>query len=241
MYRALVLLILLGISAVCFPAAAQALAAGKTMPIKNDSTRLELRNFDQQKIQQYKAEKEFIYEEAARIDLSYWDRFWRWFWSLFDGVVSNEYSGGILKYLVMLLAAGLIVFAVIKFAGLDLKIFAGKAKAVDVPYSESPDNIHEINFNEEIDKAVAAGNYRFAVRLFYLKALKLLNDKALIDWQPEKTNQTYISELTDPDKKKSFTALTMQFEYIWYGEFFIDREHFIEVKHNFERFNLAAG
>ncbi|MDR6785881.1 hypothetical protein ABIE26_004650 [Pedobacter africanus] len=241
MYKALALLILLCTSAVCFPAAAPALAAGKSVLIKNDSTKLELRNFNQQKIQQYKTEKEFLYEEAERIDLSYWDRFWKWFWSLFDGVVSNEYSGGILKYLVMLLAAGLIVFIVVKFSGLDLKIFAGKAKAVDVPYSESPDNIHEINFNEEIDKAVAAANYRLAVRLFYLKSLKLLNDKALIDWQPEKTNQTYISELTDPDKKTSFTALTTQFEYIWYGEFFIDREHFIEVKDNFERFNLAAG
>jgi hypothetical protein len=241
MYKALVLLIFLGISAVCFPAAARALAPGKEALIKNDSSRLELRDFDQQKIQQYKAEKEFLYEEAGRIDLSYWDRFWRWFWRLFDGVVSNEYSGGILKYLVMLLAAGLIVFAVIKFAGLDLKIFSGKAKAIDVPYSESPDNIHEINFNEEIDKAVVAANYRLAVRLFYLKSLKLLNDRALIDWQPEKTNQTYIGELTDPDKKTSFTALTRQFEYIWYGEFFIDREHFIEVKNNFERFNLATG
>ena len=60
MYKALVLLILLGISAVCFPAAARALAPGKEALIKNDSSRLELRDFDQQKIQQYKAEKEFF-------------------------------------------------------------------------------------------------------------------------------------------------------------------------------------
>lgn len=241
MLKTLILFTWLGISALCLPATAQAAETKEKKQIQNDSTRLELRNFDQQEINRYKAAKEFIYKEPASVDLSYWERFWRWFWNLFDGMVRNEYSGSFLKYLVILVAAGLIVFVVIKFAGLDLKIFARKAKAVDVPYTESADNIHEISFNEEIDKAVTAGNYRLAVRLFYLKSLKLLNDGGLISWQPEKTNQAYIDELTDPDKKMSFALLTTQFEYIWYGEFFIDREQFSEVKNNFERFNLSAG
>lgn len=75
------------------------------------------------------------------------------------------------------------------------------------------------------------------MRLFYLYSLKRLDESALISWLPEKTNQTYIAELADPEKRQQFSRLTTQFEYIWYGEFFIDKETFGYVKGDFDRFN----
>jgi hypothetical protein len=223
--------------------AAAQLVKGKTsrdIALKNDSTGTTVRNFDAQRINDYRAQQEFHYDDAAPMDTSWWDRFWNWFWNLFDGILENNYTGGFMKYLVILLAAALVVFIVIKLIGLDLKIFAGKSKSVDIPYDESLENIHEINFAEEIEKAVSNGNYRLAVRLFYLHSLKLLNDRQLISWQPEKTNHAYINEITDPGKRQEFSTLTRQFEYIWYGEFFIDKEGFNVVRNSFERFNVKA-
>ncbi|WP_316816991.1 DUF4129 domain-containing protein [Pedobacter nyackensis] len=208
--------------------------------LKNDSSAVVPRNFDLQKIEGYSTQKEFQYEEQQLIDTSWWDRFWRWIWDLINTAFENRYSGNFIKYLVIAIVVALVIFAVIKILGLDLKIFAGKSKAVDVPYDESLENIHEINFNEEIDKAVGNGNYRLAVRLLYLRSLKLLSDRELIHWQPEKTNQAYVDELADQDGKEQFKVLTLQFEYIWYGDFAIDKDGFKGIKGNFERFNVKT-
>jgi hypothetical protein len=241
MQKTLVLFFLFFIFCTGFSALAQLPAQVKRdTPIKIDSTAVVLRNFDLQQIKDYRVQKEFHYDEEISLNTSWWDSFWRWFWDMINGVLRNEYSGGLIKYLVIVVIAALVIFAVIKLIGLDLMIFAGKSKAVDVPYEESMENIHEINFSEEIDKAVRNGNYRLAVRLLYLRSLKLLSDQELINWQPEKTNQTYIEELADLERKQQFKVLTLQFEYIWYGDFAIDKEGFTGIKGDFERFNVKA-
>ncbi|WP_316812801.1 DUF4129 domain-containing protein [Pedobacter heparinus] len=241
MQRALIVFFLTVLSLHCFSAFSQGPATIlKKAPLKNDSSAVVQRNFDLQKIKDYSVQKDFQYDEQAPINTSWWDRFWRWFWDLLNGALTNKYSGGFIKYLVIVIVAALVIFAVVKLIGLDLKIFARKSKAVDVPYDESLENIHEINFNEEIEKAVANGNYRLAVRLLYLRSLKLLSDRELISWQPEKTNQAYIDELIDLERKQQFTVLTLQFEYIWYGDFSIDKESFKGLKGSFERFNVKA-
>lgn len=205
--------------------------------VGNDSSKVILRNFDAEKLKAYTEQSEFRYKETPPDQDSLWARFWHWFWNWFSGVLENKTSGTFIKYGIVTALAALVVFIIIKAMGLDLKVFAGKSKAVEVPYSESLENIHEINFRAEIEKAISAGNYRLAVRLFYLHSLKMMNDSQLINWQPDKTNQAYVGELTDPEKRKQFGELTTQFEYIWYGEFFIDKESFAEVKKDFDAFN----
>lgn len=210
------------------------------IPIKNDSTAVILRAFDQQKIKDYTSLKDFQYEEQLALNTSWWDRFWRWIWELINSTLENKYAGGFIKYLLIAIVVALIIFLVVKFMGLDLKILAGKSKRVEVPYDESIENIHEINFNEEIDKAILQGNYRLAVRLLYLRSLKVLSDGELINWQPEKTNQAYIDELIDEERRRNFKVLTLQFEYIWYGDFSIEKESFKALKGNFDRFNVNS-
>ncbi len=109
-----------------------------------------------------------------------------------------------------------------------LNIFRRKSLSANLPYSESLENIHEIDFDAEIEKAVSQHNYRLAVRMLYLKCLKQLSDATLIKWQPEKTNSAYINELNDVVKRTAFKLLTRQFEYVWYGEFAIDGSTFIK-------------
>jgi len=213
----------------------------KKVEIRLDTTKVELRRIDKSKLETYSKEADFIYDDAPAPELSLWDRFWKWFWDMINQILRNKVSGGAIKYFVITALVALVVFIVLKIVGADLKIFSGKSKVVEVPYSESDDNIHEINFNEEIEKAISGSNYRLAVRLLYLRALKNLSDRDLIHWLPEKTNQTYISEINDPEKKREFSKLTYQFEYVWYGEFFVDKESFNTIKDTFERFNLRSS
>lgn len=217
------------------------LSAVKSTAVKFDSSRVVLRHFDVQKLKEYSKQREFVYEAEKQLDLSIWTRFWHWFWRLFDGLIPDGGTGNVIKYLVIAALVGLLVFIVLKFKGISLMIFAKKSKEIDVPYHETDDNIHEINFENEIEQAVSQTNYRLAVRLLYLRSLKKLSDQELIDWQPGKTNQTYVNELTDQDKKTRFGKLTRLFEYVWYGEFFVDKAIFNQVRDTFEQFNVQQS
>ena len=106
---------------------------------------------------------------------------------------------------------------------------------------ETLENIHEIDFSEQIAIALQNKNYRLVVRLLYLQTLKQLSDKNLIDWQPEKTNQTYVSELKQQPYHQQFVSLTNQFEYIWYGEFYIDENTFQPIYQSFQEFNTQMA
>jgi hypothetical protein len=205
--------------------------------LKVDSSRVIVRNFDQQALTKYSRQPEFIYDQVAPIRDTLWFRFWRGFWNLMSKIFSGSIAGNLIKYLILALLTGIVIYLILKVGGLEFKIFSGKSKSMEVPYDESTENIHEINFEEEIQKALDHFNYRLAVRLFYLRALKLLNDQELIHWQPEKTNQTYVNELKDIEKQSQFALLTREFEYVWYGDFSIEKEGFIRIQEDFQRFN----
>jgi hypothetical protein len=215
-------------------------AAVKKIPAKVsiDTTKVELKKFNSSALSKFRADKDFNYHGEAIGTPSVWDRFWAWVrYELAQLFQSIPYSGSILKYLLLALAIAGIVYVVIKSLGLDpIQLWRPNARKVDVPYSESLENIHEINFDTEIEKAIAQHNYRLAVRLLYLKCLKQLSDQNLILWQIDKTNETYLYELTDPEQKRTFGLLTRQFEYVWYGNFFIDGEAFTNINLLFQNF-----
>lgn len=234
-----VILLLFFLTLQSIPVQAGQPIALKTEQLKNDSSKLQLRHFDTLKIDTYRQQPDFRYDQTIPVDDSLWNKFWAWFWRQFSGIATANYSGSMFRYIIIAVFIALIVFVVMKFTGVDFNIFTGKSKTIAVPYVAASDNIHEIDFNTEIDKAILTSNYRMAVRLMYLRSLKKLNNSNLINWQPEKTNQTYIKELTDPYQREQFSLLTTQFEYIWYGEFFIDQENFKEVKNSYDQFNTG--
>ncbi|TKC12315.1 DUF4129 domain-containing protein [Pedobacter polaris] len=213
----------------------------KPLILKIDSSKVSLRKFDEQSITDYSKQKEFMYDDVAPKSLSWWDRFWHWIWRIIGELLRGKTSGSIIKYLLIAIVIALIVFAVFKLIGLDYKLLSGKSKTLEVPFEESLENIHEIDFDEQLTAALQSGNYRLVVRLLYLKTLKQLTDKQLIDWQPEKTNQTYVLELANQTYQQDFTILTNQFEYIWYGEFHIDKDTFETIHQSFQQFNQKTA
>jgi len=208
----------------------------KSAVIIKDSSIVEVRKFNEDSITTYSKQKEFIYDDVPPAKANWWDRFWRWLWNKINHL-NGAKAGPILKYGIIILVIGIVTFVIIKFIGVDLKILTGKSKKVTVPYEETLENIHEIDFDEQLEVALANGNYRLGARLLYLKTLKNLSDKELIFWQPEKTNQAYVLELENENYQKEFGELTNQFEYIWYGEFHIDKQTFEYINQSFSRFN----
>jgi len=218
-----------------YPAAVEKDTVAKSSALINDSSKVTVRNFDQEKIKTYSRQAEFKYDSDVPTD-DWWNKFWRWFWRLFKGAAKHGPSSAFIRYIIIVVLAVLIVYVLVKTAGVDLRILLGKPKRTQIGFTESQDNIHEIDFNEQIQQAINNGNYRLAVRLCYLSALKKLSDQSLITWQPEKTNHAYIKEIEDHGIKNQFQLLTRQFEYIWYGDFHIDKDSFVSIKSNFDQF-----
>ncbi len=222
--------------------------AGKPSKVKaelrNDSSVVQLTHFNNAELARLKQKPEFRYNGEPS-GPSLWSRFWRWFWHLFDGVdtpKSMNWLFTFLKYLFISLGVAAIVFIILKLAGVDVRGLI-KRKPVDagVPFTETLENIHEIDFDLNIDRAIAQHNYRLAVRLLYLKALKQLSDAQLIHWQIDKTNAAYVNELANPNQREAFAVLTRQFEFVWYGEFAINNHAFQNIKTLFGNFKQTLA
>ena len=242
------ILCILGIN-VCFG------AEKKTQPRKHEkavmkidsASAVDVRLFGQSALKNYRNKPEFNYKEAAA-DISWWERFWRWFWDWLGHLFKFGTGKGTVTFWtiffkalqILLLVGGVValIFFIFKAQGINLLgIFRKKTTSAPIPYSEFFEDINAINFDQEIENAIAKANYRFAVRLLYLKCLKHLSNAGLIDWQIDKTNNAYIADLKNQQQQDAFRMLTLQFEYVWYGEFLIDQQAFKTIDSSFRDFN----
>jgi hypothetical protein len=111
-------------------------------------------------------------------------------------------------------------------AGSEVGLFRKKQVPVDASdeTDEMPQDIFAINYQKEIDKAAAQGNYRLAVRMMFLRLLKNLSDKNIINYRQDKTNLDYLTEMYASAYYSDFFRLTRHYEYSWYGKFDISYE-----------------
>ncbi|MET3535681.1 DUF4129 domain-containing protein [Chryseobacterium limigenitum] len=145
---------------------------------------------------------------------------------------------GILMRIFAIVLVGFLLYFIIKYLiGKDGNfIFGKKNKKVIIKDEELHENIHEINFPESIAKFEREGDYRSAIRYQFLFVLKKLSDKKSINWNPEKTNKDYVTELKVPNLKNEFSNLSYIFEYVWYGEFSIDEQGYQKFKAQYQAF-----
>lgn len=102
---------------------------------------------------------------------------------------------------------------------------------------DMPEDIFTINYQKEIDKATAKGNYRMAVRMMFLRLLKNLSDKNIINYKQDKTNLDYLVEMHASVYYSDFFRLTRHYEYSWYGKFDISHEAYHVMAHEYEKFD----
>ena len=141
------------------------------------------------------------------------------------------------KYVYMAVIIFMALLIIKKVYGKEINIFLRQNnKSLQIQYDVSAENIHEMNLDELIHKAIDVKNYRLAIRYQYLKSLKLLTDRNHIDWRPEKTNHVYLFELKDDILKHAFETITVIFENAWYGDKALNEESFESGRTNFNSF-----
>lgn len=137
----------------------------------------------------------------------------------------------------ILLVGGFVAVVIWYLASSNIRLFRKPAKPVEEAGDEfHPEDIFTLDYSEEIERAAKSGNYRQAVRLMYLRALRDLSDSGNIQYTHEKTNSDYLKELKDSDYYNDFARLTLDFEYTWYGKFELSAEAFSIVRRDFDNF-----
>lgn len=150
---------------------------------------------------------------------------------------SGEFTTILIRLFAIILVSFLLYFIIKYVMGKDGNfLFGKKNKKLDLNVQELHENIHEINFPESIAKFEHAGDYRSAVRYQFLFILKKLSDKKLINWNQEKTNKDYATELKAPHLKSEFSNLSYIFDYVWYGEFSIEEQNYQKFKNQYQAF-----
>lgn len=143
------------------------------------------------------------------------------------------------------LLIGTLLAAVLLFA-LYRIIVANKLYLFYRSSSRKPDGetelmgIAEERLDEKITQSMQAGDYRSAIRFMYLKALKMLDEKGWIQFNSRHTNRDYVTELNKRPEGADFGFITRNYEYVWYGEFIINKPGFDTLYQRFEQFYQAV-
>ncbi len=195
-----------------------------------DTLAVEARNADPNVIQSLKEDPDLQYEQPPTIAESLWERFLRWLGSVLNGIFNtaeNTSWGRLFLYLLGLAAIVVIVMLILKVDA--FKVFYSAEGASTIKANVFDENIHEIDFDREIQNAVQAGDYRRGIRLTFLYALKILSDKQQIAWEQGKTNHDYVLEIKEGQTRQWLQHLSYYFDYAWYGNFTVSRDLFDKV------------
>ena len=206
--------------------------------VEPDSAAVQIRQFSQDKLDNYKAQKQFQYHKVS--DVSYAsNRWWRdlLFWlqeHIFRHITAE-------MILVALIAILIIVFVLqvnnVAFSGL----FGRKSVSISNNIHSETEDIKQADFDSLIRNALLDKNFRLAVRFHFLKIIQVMGNSGIITLSDEKTNHDYLNEIASRELKKGFEPLINVFEYVWYGEYEPDTLVYNSLNQGFKGFEKQLG
>jgi hypothetical protein len=216
--------------------------ANAQTPMVKDSAAVDLRVLPDAELDTYRKNDDFQYKINEEKGRSLWDRFWSWFWRWIDDAYKNKGVQNGTKFVIYTVAIGLILYAIYKFSGMERRNLFRAGKSSGIVFSESNEDIREMDLPTAIRQAEDEGNYRLALRLQYLNSLRKLSDRNLINYAINKTNHDYARELIGTPYADSFARVTLLYEFGWYGEFEVTREMYEKIRGIFaEHFQLIQS
>jgi hypothetical protein len=152
----------------------------------------------------------------------------------FDLDTPNVSGSGIWKILLFILIAALVLL-------LAYLIFKNskppnKKVIVDVEDDWNPEVISKTELELRLETAMASGDYRECVRIYFTFILKELIRKSWISWKKDKTNHSYFLEMGGRQNSHLFGECIRIYDLVWYGEYEIDREVFEMLRPTLENY-----
>jgi hypothetical protein len=192
---------------------------------------------EQSNLDRYLNDRKYDYSQEPG-SRSWWDRFRNWInyqlGRFFNWLFGEEKAGAYLATFFRILPylfIAIIIFLIARFfLKVDKRQFANNAGSKNlVALSEEERIMQEEDIQALIAEALAAQDYRLAVRYQFILCLKLLKEGEWIQWQPQKTNRDYVQELENPELQSLLQQAVRVYDYIWYGEFPLNESGYQKV------------
>jgi hypothetical protein len=94
---------------------------------------------------------------------------------------------------------------------------AKKQEAIEIPKSE---------LELLLEAALQKGDYREAIRIWFIFLIKELRHKNWITWERKKTNVHYLREMSERRQYDAFSTTVRYFELVWYGKRQLSQEEY---------------
>lgn len=189
--------------------------------------------FNQQKVDSLSQLNKYNYVLSAKPPVSLWQRI-KWYIKKWRQKVFGHPEAVKFWYAMAIIVIVLVIFRLLRanFSDGLLK----KNQNIQNNSVPLPRNIFRINFDLAINQAHEQKNYQEAIRLCFLKSLKLLHENEQIKWSKTKTNADYTYEIKHSGLLNQFIGITYWFDYVVYGNFMLNEPLYKKAISDFDQF-----
>ncbi len=183
-------------------------------------------------IQKYNSQ-EFNYYEDTKDNFSFWERIERRISQIINALFPNlsAQSHKATLYVLIIFGIAALVFTVYKVVFSGKKVIGKELKEKEkseLRFIEK--NLEHVDLEGYFNKAMNENNYDLAIRYLHLSNLQALSLKGIIEWNYRKTNTDFLNEIKDKDLQERFQQSTSIFNYVWFGNFKLDKNQFENYK-----------
>jgi hypothetical protein len=204
----------------------------------DDSTQIQVRTVDENVVTRLLRDPALQYQQQTNV-VSLWERFKRWLQNLIQQLIETVDNANWFNFLITILAVLGMVYVILRLMRIDPLTLFYSTKKEKLIFGTLDEDIHAMDFDALISSALQRQEYRQAMRLVFLQALKILTDRQHVIWRPGKTNHDYLNELKAGEIKSGFNQLNYYFEYAWYGNFGVNEKLFHTMNHHFQQWKAT--
>lgn len=203
---------------------------------KEEVEELELRHADELEWAKLKKDKRFQYKKKKKKKIEL-DPPKPWF----EGI-GKFFSSTLFKFFLYFFLGAFLLFVIYLFIKNNNISFRRNIKDEEIVQEEPWEDVTSFeDWELALQKALAAGDYRVATRIYYLHTLHILDKNGLIQYREDKTNWFYVQKMFGTAQHDDFKELTRSFDYIWYGEYQISQEQFEVLASQFKNFKIQIS
>ncbi|HVS96070.1 MAG TPA: DUF4129 domain-containing protein [Puia sp.] len=148
-------------------------------------------------------------------------------------------SSAAFRYGIYIILGALLIYAIGRImAENHVGIFYRQAKRSGARQEQAAgESMTDEDLGRRLQESLANGDYRLAVRYCYLRSLRRLDERGLIRYHGQATNQGYLRLLAGTMYEAPFRLLTQAYEKVWYGHFGLGEDTFRRLHGYFMEFD----